>query len=223
MYYYLNPYHRQFPNRNNRNTVKVLGEGTVMVQPDQASVVLGVVTEGKDLQQVQTINAERTRNVINALINSGIAQEDIQTSEFRIDILYNFENGIQTLRGYQVTNLLTVLIKDINKVGEIVDIAVEQGANTVRNINMTVSNQDVYYRQALGNAIIDAQEKAQVIAKTLDVTVNPLPIRLRELTGNSSEPPRPFVLGASTEKGVTTPIEPGQYKIIAQVEAEFTY
>lgn len=224
MYYYTYPYVRsQFSGRDSDNNVKVLGEGTVMVHPDQASVILGVITEGKNLQQVQSLNAERATKVIDAIINSGVKRENIQTSEFRIDILYNFEKGVQTLRGYQVTNLVTVLIEDINKVGEIVDIAVDNGANTVRNITMTVSNQEVYYRQALTKAIKDAQEKASVVAKTLNVTINQIPTKLRELSGVTPEPPRPLVLAASTEKAFTTPIEAGQFKVIAQVEAEFGY
>ncbi|WP_042143231.1 SIMPL domain-containing protein [Paucisalibacillus sp. EB02] len=224
MYYQANPYIRnQFPTRQNKHKVTVFGEGSVLAQPDQATVVLGVITENRNLQQAQQTNATETTNVINAILSSGIPREKIQTTEFRIDIDYDFQDGKQVFRGYRVTNLLTVTIDNIDKVGEIVDIAVNNGANTVRNINMTVSNQDRYYQRALANAIKNAQEKSLLVADTLGVSINEIPDQLKELTSTSPEPPRPFVLGVSTENAATTPIEAGQFKITALVEAIFHY
>jgi uncharacterized protein len=224
MYYQANPYIRSHsPTRESNNKVTVYGEGSVMAQPDQATVILGVITENRNLQQAQQTNATETTNVINAILNSGIPRENIQTSEFRIDMDYDFQDGKQVFRGYRVTNLLTVTIDNIEKVGEIVDIAVNNGANTVRNINMTVSNQERYYQRALANAIKNAQEKTLLIANTLGVTINEIPKQLKEITTTSPEPPRPFVLGVSTDKAVSTPIEVGQFKISALVEAVFQY
>ncbi|WP_047985748.1 SIMPL domain-containing protein [Ornithinibacillus californiensis] len=224
MYYQANPYFRNaYPTRQNNNLLKVYGEGSVLAQPDQATVVLGVITENKDLQTAQQTNATQTRNVINAIVNSGVPRENIQTTEFRVNIQYDFQNGTQVFRGYQVTNLLTVQIDEIEKVGEIVDIAVDNGANTVRNIELTVSDKNPYYNQALTNAIQNAQDKATTMAQTLGVSINQVPIRLKEITSMAPEPPRPFVLGVSTESAATTPIEAGQLEIKAQVEAEFTY
>jgi uncharacterized protein len=222
--YYQSPYIRnQVQVRQPNHKVKVLGEGSVLVQPDQAIVLLGVITENKNLQQAQQTNATETQNVINAILGTGIPRENIQTSDFRIDIDYDFQNGKQVFRGYRVTNLLNITIEDITKVGEVVDIAVDNGANTVRNINMGLSNQKRYYRQALANAIKDAQEKAALVAETLGVTINQIPAKLKEVSNSGMEPPRPFVLGVSTEKAVTTPIEAGQMKVTALVEAVFHY
>ncbi|WP_096273098.1 SIMPL domain-containing protein [Paucisalibacillus globulus] len=224
MYYQANPYFRQsFPTRQNQRKVTLYGEGSVMAQPDQATIVLGVITENRNLQQAQQTNATETTNVINAILNSGVPRENIQTSEFRIDIDYDFQDGKQVFRGYRVTNLLTITVEDIEKVGEIVDIAVNNGANTVRNINMTVSNQDRYYQRALANAIKNAQEKSLLVADTLGVSINEIPDQLKEISSTTPEQPRPFVLGVSTEKASTTPIEPGQFKITALVEAIFHY
>ena len=126
-------------------------------------------------------------------------------------------------RGYQVTNLLKITIDNIEKVGEIVDTAVDNGANTVRNINMTVSNQEHFYQQALVNAIKNAQEKAALVADTLGVSIEEIPSHLKEISSTSPEQPRAFVLGVSTEKAATTLIEAGQFKITALVEANFQY
>jgi uncharacterized protein len=224
MYYQASPYFRsQYPVRPSGNKLKVFGEGTVSAQPDQATVVLGVVTEDANLQQAQETNANHTTNVINALLKEGIPRENIRTSEYRVDMNYDFQDGVQVFRGYRVTNLLTITIDELNRVGEIVDIAVDNGANTVRNVILTISDKEGYYNNALTKAIQNAQQKAAVVGETLGVTIDETPVQIKELGGRSPEEPRPFVLGVSTEKASTTPIEAGQLQVTAVVEAYFQY
>lgn len=224
MYYPANPYTRNhLPIRQQENKLRLIGEGMVTVQPDLAIVLLGVVTESPNLQQAQETNAEQATNVINALLEQGIPRENIQTEDYRVDMNYDFKNGTQIFRGYRVTNLLNVTIEDINRVGQIVDIAVDKGANTVRNIMLTVKNKERYYTNALQNAIRNAQEKSQAVGETLGVTVDQIPFNIKELGTRPPEEPRPFVLGVSTEQAATTPIEAGQMKITATIEAYFRY
>lgn len=224
MYYSVIPYQRQnYSQRQTQNTLKVFGEATVMAKPDQAVVILGVITENENLQTAQSTNSQAINNVIQAIRNSGVPQEAIQTTDYHIDLNYDFQNGVQTFRGYRVTHLLSVRISNIEKVGEIVDVAVDNGANTVRNIQMSLANPQQLYNEALTLAIQNAQEKALSIAQTLGVSINTIPINVKEITNLSPEPPRPFVLGVSTEKISSTPIEPGQLEILARVEANFQY
>ena len=224
MYYHPYLYNRgQVAIRERDKVIKVFGEGIVLARPDQASVILGVITEDKNLQQAQQSNAQDTTNVITALVNTGVLRENIQTTDYRVDTQYDFQNGKQIFRGYRVTNLLTVKIDNLDTVGEIVDIAVDNGANTVRNIELTISNPVLYYQQALEKAIQNAKAKANTAAQTLGVTIPEVPARLKELSSITPEPPRPYVLGVSTESAVSTPIEAGQNQIRASVEATFIY
>lgn len=224
MYYYPNLFNRgQVPIRESDKVIKVFGEGVVLARPDQAIVTLGVITEDNNLQQAQQKNAQDSTNVINAIVNSGVSRENIQTTDYRVDIQYDFQNGQQVFRGYRITNILTIKIENIQSVGEIVDIAVDSGANTVRNIELTISNPDRYYHQAFEKAIQNAKAKADTAASTLGVIVPDVPARLKELSNLTPEPPRPYVLGVSTESAVTTPIEAGQNQIRASVEATFNY
>lgn len=156
-------------------------------------------------------------------MNAGISRDNIQTSDFRVDIQYDYQDGTQLFRGYRVSNLLTIKIEHIERVGELVDIAMENGANTVRNIALRVGNEQRYYQQALANAIRNAQEKAATIAETLGVAIPQTPTQLKELTSQAPETPRPYVLGVATDSAVTTPIEAGQNQITAFVEATFHY
>ncbi|MFS0673365.1 SIMPL domain-containing protein [Ornithinibacillus sp. 179-J 7C1 HS] len=224
MYYYPNLFNRgQVPVRESDKVIKVFGEGVVLARPDQAIVTLGVITEDNNLQQAQQKNAQDSTNVINAIVNSGVSRENIQTTDYRVDIQYDFQNGQQVFRGYRITSILTIKIENIQSVGEIVDIAVDSGANTVRNIDLTISNPDRYYHQAFEKAIQNAKAKADTAASTLGVIVPDVPARLKELSNLTPEPPRPYVLGVSTESAVTTPIEAGQNQIRASVEATFNY
>jgi uncharacterized protein len=223
--YYNYPWNRTFHTNTARapsNTLKVTGEGIVTVQPNRAIVTLGVVTESPNLQEAQRNNAERSNNVIQALLSAGIKRDNIKTTTYRIDLNYDYKDGEQIFRGYRVTNMIEVIIDDIKEVGKIIDLAVENGANSVTNINMTVRNKEMYYDQALSKAVENAQHKARQIGDTLGVSVNQIPYKVKEITERQNDRPREMVLGISTDSAAT-PIEPGLMEIKAIVEASFYY
>ncbi|MGP4042126.1 SIMPL domain-containing protein [Gracilibacillus sp. D59] len=221
--YYANPYIRSDSQvRQLDHSLLVTGDGIVSVEPDQAVVILGVVTEDSNLQKAQSENAESTNNVINALLQENIPRDKIQTHEYRMDIEYDYKEGVQIFRGYRVTNLLQVIIEPIDKVGLIVDIVVDHGSNIVRNIQLTVVNEDRYYQEALKRAVESAQVKASIIAQELGISISSVPYSLKEISRREDREHRPVVLGISTDSP-TTPIEPGRLEIKAKVEAEFRY
>lgn len=202
------------------NSVKLNGKGTLKTKPDMAILTLGVITEGKELKTVQEENALKTNSLINRLKAMGINERDIQTQSYNVDIEYDYVDGKQVFRGYRVTNTIVVTIRDINKTGEIIDAAVESGANTIRGINFTVANPSLYYNQALKLAIKDAIEKAQVVENTLGVVINETPISIEE-EGSQYVPiiERESLKAAST----VTPIEAGTIEITARIKAIFYY
>ncbi|QGH36924.1 DUF541 domain-containing protein [Gracilibacillus salitolerans] len=221
--YYANPNIRSHSQvRQNDHSILVAGDGMVSVEPDQAEVILGVKTEDSNLQKAQRDNAEYTNNVIHALLLENIPQNHIRTQDYRIDIDYDYKEGVEIFRGYRVTNLLKVIITPINKVGPIVDIAVDHGANIVRNIELTIANQDRYYQEALKRAVENTQVKVSIIAQELGVSVSAVPYSLEEISRREDRESRPLVLGVSTDSP-TTPIEPGKLEIKAKVEAKFRY
>ncbi|SET53808.1 hypothetical protein SAMN05216389_11436 [Oceanobacillus limi] len=221
--YYSHPYIRSNSNTQQTNhSINVVGEGMISVEPDRAIALLGVVTEDKNLSQAQRKNAENATNVINALLQQNVPRTNIQTFDYRINLNYDYKEGEQLFRGYQVTNLLQVIIEPVDRMGTIVDIAVENGANTVRNVQITVANKEQFYEEALKKAVEKAQVKASIIAQEIGVSIRAVPFKLNEVPTREDGRPRPMVLGVSTEN-TTTPIEAGQMQITAQVEAEFRY
>jgi uncharacterized protein len=227
MYYYHYPFFRQMPAlpfKKVVNKLKVTGEGAVSVQPNQAVVTLGAVTEDKDLAVAQSTNAQKMNKVIQALKNAGLKDEQIQTIEYRVDLMYDFKNGEQVFRGYQVTNILRVTMDDIQRIGQMVDIAVQNGANTVRNFNFSVKDKESSYNQALMKAIQNGRQKAAVIGQELGVNIEHIPFKVTEIIERPEISPREMVLGVSTDSAFTpTPIVPGTLEIRAVVDMEFEY
>lgn len=214
----------QLPYRNGQHhkghIMKVSGEGEIAVQPDTASINLGVMTENKKLIAAQQQNSQDMTKVIQELLSIGITKNNLQTFDYRIESDYDFDQGKQIFRGYKITNLLQVKIDDLSKIGKVVDLAVQNGANYVSNVQFSVKNKEAFYQQSLSIALINAIEKAKAIAATLKVTLIPTPTLVVE-GGNMMQPfhqPGTFVKGVSS-----TQFEPGQLLIKATISAEFRY
>ncbi|MFL6563191.1 MAG: SIMPL domain-containing protein, partial [Bacillus sp. (in: firmicutes)] len=159
--------------------------------------------------------------VIESLISMGITKNHIQTFDYRIESDYDYEQGKQIFRGYKITHILQVKIEDLSIIGKVVDTAVLNGVNNVSNVQFTASNKESFYQQALILAVKNATQKAKTIAGTLQVTLIPTPIAVVE-GGNTAQPvfnqPGTFVKGMTT-----TPLEPGQIIVKAEVIAEFQF
>lgn len=206
-------------NHYKSNTLIVSGEETILAAPDQAIIKLGVITENKDPAAAQQENANTISNVINAIIGSGLPKEHIRTVEYRIEPQYEYQESTQIFRGYKVTHLLQLTISGIKQVGDILDTAVRNGANTVSSLRFTLSNLEGYYNQALSLALENAREKAAALAKTLGVTLNKTPDLVQEVSVN-----QPILFESATLlKNAQTPIQPGELEIPAAVKVEYSY
>ncbi|GGM18756.1 hypothetical protein GCM10011351_00720 [Paraliobacillus quinghaiensis] len=216
-----NPPVHQTSNLNNRS-INVYGNSQILMIPNISEIQLGVVTEGVELKLAQQENARIIQQIIQSLINLGIIQENIQTVDFTIYPRYDFVDGIQQLKGYQVTHLLSVTIEKLDQTGLVIDTAVLNGANRVSNITFTVKNKDMYYQQALKKALKDSVTKAQTIANTMRLNLDPTPVKISEQI--IERPSTPFRIASSeVVGGISTPIQPGQLKIEAKVEVEFQF
>ncbi|WP_062352937.1 SIMPL domain-containing protein [Bacillus kwashiorkori] len=204
------------------NELTVIGEGTVMAPPDEAIINIGILSESKNLQQAQQENSMISQRVINSLRQLGIHEKDLQTSEYRIENVYDYVQGKQIFRGYEVRHILEVKVADIRLVGIVVDTAVANGANMIYHIRFTISTREEKYNQALSIAVVNARQKAFVIGKAIGVQIQSIPFEISELRDGS--PIIPFQT-YSLEKvaAATTPIQTGQLEIKATISAKFTY
>jgi uncharacterized protein YggE len=201
-------------NLHNR-AMTLTGQGQVTAVPNIALIHLGVQTTGENLTSIQNENARITQSIIQALQRIGVS--DIKTFQYSIDKLYDYENGRQIDRGYSVRNVLEIRTSKTDMVGNIIDAAVNSGANVVDLISFDVSNREYYYQQALNMAVMNAMQKSKSIAMNLGIQSDPIPVKIVE---NSISPIQPYF---RQELAATTPIMPGILKIEASVTVEFEF
>lgn len=199
-----------------KESMTVFGTGSISAMPDVLTIRLDVVTEHLDLTIAQQFNAEKISRVLQAITERGIPRENIRTVEYTIQPKYDYQNGEQLFTGYEVTHGLLIEIRDINEAGKIIDSAVQLGVNRVGNIQLQIKNPQPIYLQALALAIRDAEKKAQTIAQTLHITLNPKPISITEITPQQAQP---FLALNKT----STQIESGQIIIQATVQLVYTF
>ncbi|MFC0472994.1 SIMPL domain-containing protein [Halalkalibacter kiskunsagensis] len=206
--------------RNQKQNLKVVGEGSITTTPDRVLITLGVITEDKSVVTAQQENAAAITAIIQGIVELGIQENNIQTTVYRIDPQYDFIEGEQVFRGYRVAHLLQVTVDQVELTGTIIDSAVENGANSIASITFTMRDPSSMYLSALTNALENAREKAQVISNNLGVTLNPTPIQVKELNFTNAQQPYPKVLSAQVG---STPIQEGQLTVEAAIEVEFVY
>lgn len=200
--------------------LRLEGKGTVKVRPDRATVDMGVVTENKQLKIAQEENAAIMSRVISGLRDMGIPSEDIQTKSYNIMPQYDFIEGKQVFRGYRVEHMLQVIIRAMARIGEVIDTSVRNGVNQVGNIEFSVSNPSLYYRQALNSAVDDALAKAMTLANKLNIAISKVPVRIVELGYGQESPIVPLTYQAAAP---STPVQTGMVEITALIEAVYTY
>jgi len=154
-----------------RNVISISGEGKVVGVPDIATVDLGSTVEKKTVAEAQ---AENTR-VMNALIEklkaADVAKADIQTTSYSVYPNYDWNNGKQSLRSYSVTQNVHVKVRDLSKVGDIIGMAGDLGANQIGGISFTVDKPEALKAEARDKAIADAKSKAESLAKAAGITL----------------------------------------------------
>ncbi|MDN4607866.1 SIMPL domain-containing protein [Sporosarcina highlanderae] len=216
MYY---PYIRPQVKQSSR-LITVIGNGEVAVVPDIAKIQLEINTHNVELHEAQQENAALMNQVIQALYQLGIPRENIQTVSYSIFPRYDYIDGEQIFRGYEVTNAIAVTLSDIQQVGTVIDTAVASGANRVSNVQFSVENAEPHKQAAIVKALQDAQVKARTIANTLHLQIDPEPINVTELTGGE-EPPVAFMSVNMAVSG--TPIEGGQISIRSTIRVQYEY
>ncbi|MCY6355284.1 SIMPL domain-containing protein [Clostridium sp. ZS2-4] len=203
--------------------MEIQGEGSAKFKPDTAIIYTAVVTESKDVKKAEKENSMITNQVINELKKLGIKEDDIETVSYNIKKTYDYVDGKQIFKSYEVKNELKITVKDLGKVGEVIDTSVENGANVIEKVTFTTLNPEIYYRKALNLAVKNAVKKSLDIGRTLNIQVNRIPIEIKEESyiDKLSLESSPYAGSLSAPK--TTPILPKELEIKARVKVIFGY
>lgn len=205
------------------------GSGNVIGTPDRAQVTLSVQTENADVKAAQADNAAKMTKVIDALVASGLPRDSLKTTGYTINKVYDESStGILNpkVRTYQVTNTLTVTLHDVSKTGDVIDIAVANGANQADSIQFMLSDaQALALRsEALKKAVTNARADAESVAGAMGVnitgtgTVEIYQGYMPVVYSNYAQDARGL---AKTE--AATPIQSGEITVTAQVAVSYTY
>ncbi|MBI2635455.1 MAG: SIMPL domain-containing protein [Parcubacteria group bacterium] len=197
-------------------TVSFTGEGKIKAAPDTARVDIGLVTEGKDSITVQNENSEKMNAVIKFLKDKEkIADADIKTNNYSLSPKYDYVKGKSVLSGYVLNQTVTVTVRDLNRVGEVLDGAVTNGANQINSVSLFLDKPEELKNKAREEAVKQAKEKAVLTSSTAGFRLGRL-VGFSE--GFSGEPP--VFYEAMAVKGGAAPaprIEPGTQEISVNV------
>ncbi|MDD4179692.1 MAG: SIMPL domain-containing protein [Candidatus Margulisbacteria bacterium] len=146
-------------------TLSVTGTGIVQVEPDTATVKLGVEVSQKTAQEAQANNAAIMAKVAGAIAKVGIAKEKVQTAGFNIwpEIKYE-QNQPPKIVGYRCSNQVNITVDDLAKVSRVIDAGINAGANNVQGLQFLRQDDAAAKQQALRRAVDDAAAKAKAIA-----------------------------------------------------------
>lgn len=204
-----------------RPTLSVDGQGTGTAAPDMATVTIGVTTQGKDAAKAQNDNAWVSNQIQAAVRGLGIAEKDIQTRNYSFYPNYSTDKDRRNeVTGYTVNNSVIVVVRDIKLTGKVIDAALNNGANEINSLDFSASDTKAVRKVALLNAVQDARDKADIIAKGLgkrivgiqNVSESTGYIETRRFGGN---------MLMAVAKDAATPIAPGSLSLTANVHIDF--
>ncbi|MCJ1903052.1 MULTISPECIES: SIMPL domain-containing protein [Paracoccus] len=199
----------------------VTGTGHATIQPDMATITLGVSTRAATAAEAMTQNAEQQAKVIETLKAEGIEARDIQTSGLNLSPVMDYSDQGQPpkLTGYGAQNSVTVRVRDIAGLGEVLDKLVASGANEISGIAFSREDMAEAEDRARTEAVAEARRRAEVMAEAAGMRLGRL-ISLSEApTGGG---PRPMMaMRAQAAGSADTPIEAGELAVSADVTAVF--
>jgi uncharacterized protein YggE len=201
-------------------TISVSGIGRVFVAPDLVDLRFGVTITAAKIGKARSEAAAAMTAVIAGLKGAGIADRDLQTSVVSVNPAYDYSGSTPKLVGYTITNLVAATLRDVSKLGDAVDGALEAGATSIDRLEFGVSNRSEVEQEARGKAIEDARAKAEVLAKAADVALAGV-ASIAE-TGAAVPYPAQFAeMKTMAARDASTPVETGMNEISVGVSVTF--
>ncbi|MDD5143445.1 SIMPL domain-containing protein [Methanoregula sp.] len=206
------------------------GSGNIIGTPDRAQVTLAVQTENADVKVAQEQNAAKMTKVIDALVAAGIPRDALKTTGYNIYATYDDSaKGFldPKVKSYQVTNTLTITLHDVSRTGEVIDLAVANGANQANSIQFMLSDAQAtaLRNEALMKAVTNARADAEAVASAMGVSITGtgnveiyqgyMPVVFSNYAQDAS--------GRVEKAATTTPIQSGDITVNAQVSVTYTY
>jgi uncharacterized protein YggE len=199
-----------------QRTLSLSASGSVNVRPDTAHITVGVVSEAENARSAMDDNNAAMAKVIEALKEKDIASKDIQTTNFSVHPRYqHFDDGKPSvISGYRVVNSIRITVRQIGRLGEVLDKVVSFGSNQIGGISFSVSEPEALMDKARVQAIETARERAELYAEAAGASVGEV-LKIEEVTQDGGPEPRFRAMATKAESDV--PIEAGETEIKVRV------
>ena len=194
--------------------ISVIGEANVSVAPDLAQVEGGVTSEAKTAREASEANNAAMGKVLLALKGAGIDEKDYQTSRLSLQPQYapaQPNRNTPQIVGYRASNRVTIKVRDVTKIANVIDTLVTAGANEIGGINFIVTQASKALDEARTKAVADARRKAEIYAKAAGVTLGE-PLNISE---EGAAPPPVFrtKMAAPMATNAPAPVAPGEEQL----------
>ncbi|MDC8745168.1 SIMPL domain-containing protein [Xanthomonas campestris] len=208
---------------NDGTLLNVSAEAEAKRVPDIATVSAGVVTQAVDGNAAMRQNAEQMSKVMTAVKAAGIADKDVQTSGINLNPQYSYkENEAPKIIGYQASNTVSLKVRDIAKLGKVLDALVAQGANDINGPSFSIDQPEPVYDEARVAALKKAQARAETYAKSLGLKVRRIVSISEGRSGGGVV--RPMMMAASMRSAkaeMDTQVAPGESTLSITLDVTF--
>lgn len=205
-------------------SLHVGARGEIKVAPDRATVYVAVDTRAENAAAAASENARVQQRVIAAIRAVGVPNDLISTTQYNVLPDYRYERDREArLVGYRVTNTVVVELRQLDRVGPVLDAALGAGANMITSLQFYASNTEAARREAIGRAMQTARGDAEAIARAAGGTLGPL---MEAHVGAYYAPPPPPPMArmeAQAAAPVDTPINPGQQTVAVDVQTRWQF
>lgn len=199
-------------------TISLSATGSVKTRPDAADITVGVISEAETARGALDENNVAMGKIVAELKQKGIEERDIQTTNFAVHPKYqHFQDGKPSvIAGYRVANSVRITVRDLSKLGEVLDKVVSLGSNQIGGVSFTVSEPSELMDEARKRAMATARRKAELYAKAANATLGRV-LKIEEVTFQPG-PPRPMFTAMRAEaKSSEVPIESGEAEVQVRV------
>jgi hypothetical protein len=213
----------QQPNDMFARTITVVGEGKVEAAPDIAVVQIGVQVIDADVKEATGRAAEAMNSLLAALKGEGVAEKDIQTSYYSVYVERPYDaQGPSDQVQYQVSNNMQVTIRELDRVTEILGVAIESGANSINSVEFRLSDTSDLQSEARAEAVDKAQDKAEELAELNGVAVGEV-VRISEVVDQGAYfvSEQSYAAADTGFGGGAGPISPGDVTVTAQLQITY--
>ena len=216
----------KFKSQVPERTIAISAEGKVEAVPDVATLNFSVVSQGRDAKMIEDSNTDKMNNVIAFLKEQGVSERDVKTTNYNLSPQYDYNKpsgqiGVPyPIVGYVLTQTLTVKVRQLDKVGVILEGAISRGVNESGGVSFDIDDPDDLKAQARTEAFAKAREKAEALVAQSGARIG----KIVSISESDSYMPYPYAygMGGALERDVAVPkIEPGTQDIRITVNVVF--